>query len=109
MRFDIPSYGVESTPTNPREWDLLSRDQCPESEEGKADAARLPYRQLIGSMMYLMVGTRPDLAHPLSVLSDYLINHGRPHYDVALRLLAYVRATSHVGLTYVGEAEGTSP
>ena len=96
-RFDNLSYGVVSIPTNPREWDSLSRDQCPEFEEGKADAARLPYRQLIGSMMYLMVGTRPNLAHPFSVLSGYLINHGRPHYDTALRLLAYVGATSQVG------------
>ena len=54
--------------------------------------------QLIGSMIYLMVGTRPDLAHPLSVLSGYLINPGRPHYNATLRLLAYVRATSQVGL-----------
>ena len=60
-RFDIPSYGVVSTRTNSREWDSLSRDQCPEFEEGKADAARLPYRQLIGLMMYLMVGTQPVL------------------------------------------------
>ena len=81
----------------------LTRSQCPEFEEGRADAARLPYRQLIGLMMYLMVGTQPDLAHPPSVLSRYLINHGRPHYDAALRLLAYVRATSQVGLKYVGD------
>ena len=103
----IPNFGLVNTPTNPREWDSLSRDQCPESEEGRVDVAKLPYRQLIGSMMYLMAGTRPDLAHPLPVLSGSLTYPG-PHYNAALRLLAYIRATSQVGLRYVGEEPGTS-
>ena len=60
-------------------------------------------------MTYLMVDTRPDLAHPLSVLSGYLINPGIPHFNAAPRLLGYVRATSEVGLQYVGEEPGTSP
>ena len=81
-----------------RDFSALSRDQCPESEEARADAADLPYRQSIGSMVYLAVGTRPDLAQPLAVLSQFFINLGRAHWNAALRLLAYVKATSDVGL-----------
>ena len=68
-RFDLPSFGVVTTPTYPTDFNRLSTDQCPETEEAKDAAAKLPYRQLIGSLMYLMIGTRPDLAQPLSVLS----------------------------------------
>ena len=56
-----------------------------------------------------MIGTRPDLAQPLSVLSQFLINPGRVHWDAALRLLAYVKATSQVGLRYTSETAGTLP
>ena len=87
----------------------LSKDQCPESEEAKSAAAHYPYRQLIGSLMYLMIGTRPDLAQPLSVLSQFLVNPGRVHWEAALRLLAYVQATATVGLQYTSEAPGSLP
>ena len=90
LRFDLPSFGRVTTPTYPTDFSQLSKDQCPESEEAKAAAALYPYRQLIGSLMYLMVGTRPDLAQPLSVLSQFLVNPGRVHWEAALRLLAYV-------------------
>ena len=33
-RFEILNFGLVSTPTNPRKWDSLSRDQCPKFEEG---------------------------------------------------------------------------
>ena len=56
-----------------------------------------------------MVATRPDLAQPLSVLSQFLVNPGRVHWEAALRLLAYVQATTTVGLRYTGEAPGSLP
>ena len=56
-----------------------------------------------------MIGTRPDLAQPLSLLSQFFINPGRVHWDAALRLLACVKATSQVGLRYTGETAGTLP
>ena len=56
--------------------------------------------------MYQMIGIRPDLAQPHSVLSQFLVNLGRLHWEAALRLLAYVQATATVGLRYTGEAPG---
>ena len=91
-------FGVVATPTYPTDFNRLSTDQCPETEEAKAAAAKLPYRLLIGSLMYLMIGTRPDLAQPLLVLSQFLVNPGRVHYEAALWVLAYVKATATVGL-----------
>ena len=41
--------------------------------------AAFPYRQLIGSLMYLMVATRPDLAFSLSKLSKFNNSPGRAH------------------------------
>ncbi|CAI7893854.1 unnamed protein product [Closterium sp. NIES-54] len=63
-----------------------------------------PYPDLVGSLMYAMMCTRPDLAYPLSVLSRF-VGLGR-HIDVrwaaAKRVLRYLRATSDLALTLGG-------
>ena len=106
-RFNLPSFGVVTTPTYLTYFNRLSKDQCPEIEEAKAAAAKLTYRQLIGNLMYLMIGTRLDLAQPLFVLSQFLVNIGRVHYEASLWVSAYVKATATVGLRYTGKAPGT--
>lgn len=62
------------------------------------------YPELVGSLMYLMVCTRPDLAHALSVLSRFVGpgRHGSSHWKAALRVLGYVKRTSHLGLVLGG-------
>ena len=57
----------------------LSSDQCPGTEAEKEDMMNVPYSHAIGSVMYMMVCTRPDLAHAISVLSRYMSNPGREH------------------------------
>ncbi|CAI7805432.1 unnamed protein product [Closterium sp. NIES-53] len=66
-----------------------------------------PYPELVGSLMYAMMCTRPDLACPLSVLSRFvgLGRHTDMHWAAAKRVLRYLRATSDLALTL----GGTSP
>ncbi|KRY26977.1 Retrovirus-related Pol polyprotein from transposon TNT 1-94, partial [Trichinella spiralis] len=40
----------------------LSTEMCPRTEAEKAEMQNLPYRSLVGSLMYLSVSTRPDIA-----------------------------------------------
>ena len=56
----------------------LSARDCPE-EQDKYKMASVPYRSVIGSLMYLMVSTRPDLDPSLSILSRFLANPGEVH------------------------------
>lgn len=61
-------------------------ESCPEQER---------YPELVGSLMYIMVCTRPDLAHPLSVLGRYVApgKHKARHWKAALRALGYLKKT----------------
>lgn len=57
----------------------LSSQQCPTSENEKQEMIKVPYASAIGSLMYAMVCTRPDLAHAVGVVSRYLSNPGKEH------------------------------
>lgn len=71
------------------------------ANEGKQlPAANVPYRELIGSLMYLSVGTRPDIAFAVSKLSKYLANPSNEHWLLAKRILRYLKGTVDFGITF---------
>ncbi|MCI81293.1 GDSL esterase/lipase 1-like, partial [Trifolium medium] len=45
----------------------LSKEQSPQIEEEKELMAKTPYASVIGSLMYAMVCTRPDIGHAVGV------------------------------------------
>ena len=57
----------------------------------------IPYRQLIGSLLYLL-GTRPELYFIVISLSRFVSNPGYIHWIAALRVLFYVCGTPLYGL-----------
>lgn len=59
------------------------------------------YRELIGSLMYLSVCTRPDIAFTCSQLSQFNNCFGKTHWLAAKRLLRYLAGTINYGLHYV--------
>ena len=48
----------------------LSKEQCPVTEEEIAKAKNLPYRELIGSLMYLSQATQPDISYAVEKLEQ---------------------------------------
>ena len=61
-----------------------------------------PYRQAIGSLIYLVSGTRPDLAFCVRRLSQYLEKPQKHHWTAVKRVLRYLRGTSTHGILYDG-------
>ncbi|GJR84705.1 retrovirus-related pol polyprotein from transposon TNT 1-94 [Tanacetum coccineum] len=59
----------------------------------------------VGSLMYVMVCTRPDIAHAMSVVSRYMAHPGKEHWNAVKRIFRYLKGTSDVGLIYGGERE----
>ena len=47
----------------------FSIDDCPKSPSEMEDMSRVPYASAVGSLMYAMVCTRPDIAQAVRVLS----------------------------------------
>jgi hypothetical protein len=65
----------------------------------------IPYRELIGCLLYLSVNTRPDISYAVSFLSQFNSNYTSTHWALAKRLLSYVKCTSKLGLRYVKASE----
>jgi hypothetical protein len=69
--------------------------------------AQFPYAQVVGSLMYLAMGTRPDLAFGVGLVSRFTSNPGDHHVKAAKRLLRYLRGTIDMGLRW-GESSDTT-
>ena len=65
------------------------------------------YRQLIGSLMFLSVSSRPDVSFAVKELSRHLNHPGEAHVQAALRVLRYLKGTADYALTYTRNAKAT--
>ena len=57
----------------------LSSKQSPSNEKEKEEMQKVPYALAVSSLMYVMVCTRPDIAHAIGVVSRFLSNLGKEH------------------------------
>jgi hypothetical protein len=58
------------------------------------------YQQIIGSLMYAVTGTRPDLAYSVTHLSQFSSSPTSTHLQAAKRVLRFLKKTRDVKLTY---------
>ncbi|GJU81720.1 retrovirus-related pol polyprotein from transposon TNT 1-94 [Tanacetum coccineum] len=70
------------------------------SERGRRKIWRVPYASAVGSLMFAMICTRPDIAHAVGVVSRYMAEPGREHWEAVKRILRYIKGTSDVALCY---------
>ena len=66
----------------------------------------VPYTSVVGSLMYAMVCTRPDISQTVSMVSCYMHDLGRSHWHAVKWILRYLKGTSDVGLLF--ERQGTT-
>ena len=65
------------------------------------------YQSAVGSIMFAMLCTRPDIAFSVAVLSTYAHNPTPTHQEGITRVLQYLRDTPQLGITYTGEVSLT--
>eukprot|EP00253_Pinus_taeda_P024467 PITA_24467 len=82
----------------------LSAEQCPKTQEEEEDMSRVPYASAVGSLMYAMVCTRPNIAHAVGVLSRFNSISREEHWTAVKQAFKYLRGISDYGLCYQGRA-----
>ena len=62
-------------------------------EESKLDTAEFPYSELVGSLLYISVCTRPDIAQSVGALARYMADPRVDHWLAAKGVLRYLGRT----------------
>ncbi|XP_051167218.1 uncharacterized protein LOC127285310 [Leptopilina boulardi] len=75
-------------------------------DESLKQEKKYPFRELIGSLMYLAVATRSDLVYAVNHLNQFNNSHGTEHWLAAKRIHRYLRGTSDLGLKYQKTSKG---
>ncbi|XP_062075380.1 secreted RxLR effector protein 161-like [Humulus lupulus] len=83
----------------------LSTYQSPTTDEERAMMNKIPYANCVGSLMYSMVCTRPDLAHAMSVVSRYVSDPGSEHWEAVKWIMRYLKGTLNTGLIFSNERQ----
>ena len=99
-RFNMQNAKVVSTPLGVHF--RLSKEQSPKTEEERAYRAKVLYASAIGSLMYVMVCTRPDIAQAVGAVSRYMNNPGKLHWEAVKWILRYLRGTMSKALCFKG-------
>ena len=96
-RFRTESCKPRSTPQSPGS--RLDKPQGPIDERLEFQAQRT-YRELVGSMLYISITSRPDIAYAVSRLTRYMQDFDKTHWSAALYLLGYLQHTKEKSLHF---------
>ena len=77
---------------------------CQTTLQERERMGRIPYASAVGSIMYAMTCTRPDVAYSLGIVSRYQSDPGENHWKVVKTILKYLRNTKDQWLVY-GESD----
>ncbi len=80
----------------------LSKDQSPKTPQEEEDMRRIPYASAVGSLMYAMLCTRPDICYAVGIVSRFQSNPGLQHWVAVKNILKYLRRTRNYMLVYSG-------
>jgi hypothetical protein len=94
----LSKYGMDTC--NPVSLPLNTNQKLVKAEDGIDLADVSLYQQIIGSLMYLVIGTRADLAFTVSALSQFASKPTVTHMGALKQVLRYVKGTRDLKLTY---------
>ena len=99
----IPSHAKSSRAhTMPCDPESFQRLSVASNDAERERVSKLPYLELVGSLLYLSTMTRPDIAYHMSVLCSFMHNPSVECYNSAIDLLLYVGHTRHYHIRYSG-------
>jgi hypothetical protein len=66
----------------------------------------IPYQRGIGSLMYAATSTRPDIAFPVVILSQFMRNPRRIHWEAVKDIICYLKGMADLTLMLGGSDKG---
>ena len=78
----------------------LTKDMESTTTEEINEMRNVPYRSAVGSLIYLVTGTRPDLAVATGAVAKYCENPGPQHWAAVKRIFRYLKGTLDLGILF---------
>jgi hypothetical protein len=79
---------------------LLTMSQMPKTTAEWAQMCDTPYREAVGLLMYVALGTCPDIVFAIQMLSQYSSKFGPMHWNAVKRVFSYLKGMKELWLTY---------
>ena len=95
-RFDLENAHPKRTPMT------LSMKLTASARTAADPTIQKQYQSMVGSLMYAMLGSRPDICFAVNKLAQYGSNPDEEHLAAAQRIFQYLKATRDYRLTYNG-------
>ena len=67
-----------------------------------SEMTNIPYREVLGAIMWLQVATRPNLSYAVQVLSRFMHNPVKSHWNALKHVMSYIKGMLNYGITYEG-------
>ena len=90
----------EMTQCNPKNTPLPGSFKLNRKDEGDQEPSEMPYREVVGSVMYLSTCTRPDLAYAMGVLTQRFGCPTAETWNASKMVLKYLKGTCEMGISY---------
>jgi len=84
---------------------ILSESHCPTTDDELQQMKSIPYRQAVGSLLWLALGTRPDISYAVGQVAKFNANPGLVHWNAVLKIFRYLKHTGSMGIIYKYSAD----
>ena len=99
----LKCFGMQNARTTPTP---LPQGYYPSKHLGSVDPElQSRFQQVIRSLLYITLGTRPDVAYAVAALSQHAANPSKEHLDKALYICRYLLGTRHYSLVFDGASQ----
>ena len=79
---------------------FLSMEDCPANTSEIEEMRKVPYHEVLGSLMWMQVATWPDLSYPVNLLAHFAHNPGKTHWNALKHVLEYIKRTLDYTIRY---------
>lgn len=90
-KFQMTNCNVAITPMDPNQ--KLCKEMSPKTKAETEEMTNVPYQELVGALLYISQGTRPDITYAVNTVSKFNHNPGRAHWVAVKRILRYLKGT----------------
>ena len=78
----------------------LSKLDSPVTIDDIVAMKHIPMENIVGSLLYAALCTRPDIAHAVNIISRFMKTPGKKHWIAAKHIVRYLKGTKTLGLTF---------